>query len=264
MTWLGFIGAGNMGSAMIQGIAKGANDISLYAYDIDKSKTDELAKGSVNIGSSPQEICEKTKYVVLAVKPQYYPEVLGQIKNSITKEHVMITIAPGYSISKIKSYLGENVRVVRAMPNTPALVGEGMTGYCFLDDDITSDEHEIIRGIFSHTGKSLRIEERNMEAIVATSGSSPAYAYLFIEAMADAAVSFGIPRQDAYMLSAQALKGAAQMVLETKKHPAQLKDDVCSPGGTTIQAILKLEETQFRNSVIKAMVANYDKAMSMN
>ena len=103
-----------------------------------------------------------------------------------------------------------------------------------------------------------------MEAIIATSGSSPAYAYLFIEAMADAAVSFGIQRDDAYMLAAQALKGAAQMVLETGNHPAQLKDAVCSPGGTTIQAVVKLEETQFRNSIIKAMTACYEKAVQMN
>ncbi|HHX60752.1 MAG TPA: pyrroline-5-carboxylate reductase [Epulopiscium sp.] len=264
MTLVGFIGVGNMGTAMIQGIANRAQDVSLYAYDVDPSKIDALENSKINRVGSIQEICEKSKYIILAVKPQYYPEVFKGVNNYLTKEHIIITIAPGYSIAKVKKYLGNVIKVVRAMPNTPALVGEGMTAYCFVDDEMTSSEHDVIQALFSAFGKSVRIEEGNMEAIIATSGSSPAYAYLFIEAMADAAVSFGIGREDAYMLAAQSLKGAAQMVLETKKHPAQLKDDVCSPGGTTIQAVLKLEETQFRNSIIKAMTANYDKAMSMN
>lgn len=264
MNLVGFIGAGNMGGAMIEGIASRGNDITLHVYDLDPSKTDGLKGKNITITSSAKEICNQSKYIVLAVKPQYYPDVFNQIKDHLTHEHVLITIAPGYSIAKVKSYLGDTIKIVRAMPNTPALVGEGMTGYCFLDVEISTEEHDVVKNLFSCFGKSVRIVESNMEAIIATSGSSPAYAYLFIEAMADAAVSFGLPRADSYMLAAQALKGAAQMVLETKKHPAQLKDDVCSPGGTTIQAILKLEETQFRNSIIKAMTANYDKAMSMN
>lgn len=261
---VGFIGVGNMGGAMIRGIASRGKDIKLFAYDIDQSKMDDLKDDDIELVSSAKEICDRSKYVVLSVKPQYYPELFKEIKNSLTENHVIITVAPGYPIAKIKTFLGNKTKVVRAMPNTPALVGEGMTAYCFVEDEISQDEHSAIKDFFACFGKSLRIEEGNMEGIIATSGSSPAYAYLFIEAMADAAVSFGLPRQDSYMLAAQALKGAAQMVLETKKHPAQLKDDVCSPGGTTIQAVLKLEETQLRNSVIQAMIANYDKAKAMN
>lgn len=264
MNLVGFIGAGNMGRAMIEGIASRATDVTLFAYDIDVSKTNDLANHKVNIVGSAPEVCQQSKYVVLAVKPQYYLDVFEQIKAHLTTEHVVICIAPGYSIAKVKTYLGDHINVVRAMPNTPALVGEGMTAYCFIEDETSDHEHEVIKNLFSNFGKSVKIEEDNMEAIMAISGSSPAYAYLFIEAMADAGVAFGLPRGDSYMLAAQALKGAAQMVLETKKHPAQLKDDVCSPGGTTIQAILKLEETQFRSSVIQAMTANYDKAKSMN
>ncbi len=264
MNLVGFIGAGNMGTAMIEGISSRGTDVTLYAYDIDLARVDALKGEDINKLNSVQEVCQQSKYVVLAVKPQYYPDVFKQIKNCLTDEHVIITIAPGYSISKVKKYLGDRIKVVRAMPNTPALVGEGMTAYCFLEDEISTREHEVIKALFSNFGKSIKIEENNMEAIIATSGSSPAYAYLFIEAMADAAVSFGLGREDAYMLAAQALKGAAQMVIETKKHPAQLKDEVCSPGGTTIQAVLKLEETQFRNSIIKAMTACYDQAKNMN
>ena len=264
MSLVGFIGVGNMGGAMVNGISARAKDITLYAYDIDQSKIEALQGENINIAASAKEICEQAKYIVLSVKPQFYLDVFKQIKDSITKEHVVIAIAPGFSIEKIKSYLGEDIKVVRAMPNTPALIGEGMTAYAFLDEEINNEEHDVIKAMFSSFGKSLRIEEDNMEAIMAISGSSPAYAYVMMEAMADAGVSFGLGRQDSYMLAAQALKGAAQMVLDTKKHPAQLKDDVCSPGGTTIQAILTLEETQFRNSIIKAMTANYDKAKSMN
>lgn len=261
---VGFIGVGNMGSAMIKGILSRGQNIDLYAYDLDQSKMDDLKNEDIGLVNSAAEVCQRSKYVVLSVKPQYYPDVFKEIKNDLKEDHVIITIAPGYPISKIKTFLGNQTKVVRAMPNTPALVGEGMTAYCFVKDEMSPEEHRTIKEIFSSFGKSLRIEEDNMEAIIAISGSSPAYAYLFIEAMADAAVSFGLGREDSYLLAAQALKGAAQMVLETKKHPAQLKDDVCSPGGTTIQAVLKLEETQFRNSVIQAMVANYDKAKSMN
>ncbi len=264
MNLVGFIGIGKMGSAMIKGIANRANDVSLYAYDIDKSKTKDLGDRNISIVDSVEEICKQSKYIVLAIKPQYYPDIFKQIKHCLNNDHIIITIAPGYSINKVKKYLGHVIKVVRAMPNTPALVGEGMTAYCFTDNDLSDDEHEVIKSLFSNFGNYVKIDEENMEAIIATSGSSPAYGYLFIEAMADAAVSFGISRDDAYTMAAQALKGAAQMVLETKKHPAQLKDDVCSPGGTTIQAVLKLEETQFRNSIIKAMTACYDKANSMN
>ncbi len=264
MNLVGFIGVGNMGGAMIRGIASRGKDIKLFAYDIDQSKMDDLKNEDVDLVSSAKAVCESSKYVVLSVKPQYYPELFKEIKNSLTKDHVIIAIAPGYPVAKIKTFLGEKIKVIRAMPNTPALVGEGMTAYCFSDDEINEEEHNLIKQMLSCFGKSLRIEENNMEAIMATSGSSPAYAYMFMEAMADAAVSFGLPRQDSYMLAAQALKGAAQMVLETRKHPAQLKDDVCSPGGTTIQAVLKLEETQLRSSVIQAMTANYDKAKAMN
>lgn len=264
MHLVGFIGVGNMGGAMIKGIARRGENISLYAYDIDQSKLDDLKDENIALVSSAKEICDRSKYIILSVKPQYYPELFKEIKNSLTQEHVIITVAPGYPVAKIKTFLGHQTKVVRAMPNTPALVGEGMTAYCFVDDEISHNEHEVIKELFACFGKSLKIEENNMEGIIAISGSSPAYAYLFIEAMADAAVAFGLPRQDSYMLAAQALKGAAQMVLETKKHPAELKDDVCSPGGTTIEAVLKLEEAGFRSSIIQAMMANYNKAKAMN
>lgn len=264
MTWVGFIGTGNMGSAMIHGIINKAQELKVAAYDSDQSKINEMADTGIYIAKSIKEICEKTKYIILAVKPQSYLEVFRVLKSNLTADHIVMIIAPGFSIAKSKKILGSSVRIVRAMPNTPALVGEGMTAYSYHDNEITANEEDVIKDLFSTFGQYVKIEESNMEAIIATSGSSPAYAYLFIEAMADAAVSFGIPRESAYRLAAQSLKGAASMVLETKEHPAVLKDAVCSPGGTTIEAVLKLEETQFRNSIIKAMTACYEKALEMN
>jgi len=264
MTKIGFIGTGNMGSAMIHGIMNNPKDLEVVAYDIDPLKINQLGHDHIQVAHSIKEICEKTKYIILAVKPNFYVDVFRELQKDLTEKHIIITIAPGFSIAKTKGFLGSTVKVVRAMPNTPALVGEAMTAYCYEKGDVTEDEHLTIKQLFTSFGESIEIQECDMEAIIATSGSSPAYAYLFIEAMADAAVSFGIQRDDAYMLAAQALKGAAQMVLETGNHPAQLKDAVCSPGGTTIQAVVKLEETQFRNSIIKAMTACYEKALQMN
>ena len=264
MTWLGFIGTGNMGSAMIHGIMKDPKDFKVATYDVEPSKMVALGYEGIRVADSIKEICETTKYIILAVKPEYYLDVFRHLKKNLKPEHVIVTIAPGFSIAKTKESLGNAVRVVRAMPNTPALVGEGMTAYCYEKEDITPAENTTLQQFFASFGQWMEIKECNMEAIIATSGSSPAYAYLFIEAMADAAVSFGIDRGDAYVLAAQSLKGAATMVLQTKEHPAKLKDAVCSPGGTTIQAVVKLEETQFRNSIIKAMTACFEKAHSMN
>lgn len=265
MTHIGFIGSGNMGSAMIQGISNTTNDCMVYVYDIDINKLNHLNQSpNIQIVSSIKEICIQSKYIVLSVKPKYYNDIFKEIKEYINNEHIIVTIAPGYSIERTKEVLGNEVRVVRAMPNTPALVGEGMTAYCCVENEMTDIEQSEIIKLFSSFGKCIKVKEEDMEAVTATSGSSPAYAYLFIEAMADAAVSFGLERETAYLLAAQSIKGAAQMVLDTKKHPGELKDAVCSPGGTTIQAVMKLEEGQLRNSVIQAMVACYEKAKDMN
>ena len=152
----------------------------------------------------------------------------------------------------LKEKLGIEKRVVRAMPNTPALLGEGMTGVCYNDSDFDEEERKTIEEIFQSFGKMRKVEERQMSAVVCVSGSSPAYVYMFIEALADSAVKYGLPRDAAYEMAAQAVYGSAKMVLETGEHPAALKDKVCSPGGTTIAGVSALEEFGFRNAVIKA------------
>ena len=155
--------------------------------------------------------------------------------------------------------LTANTKVVRAMPNTPALVGEGMTGVSYNKDEFSFEQRDVVDRFFNSFGKVVYVDEKLMDVIVCASGSSPAYVYMFIEALADSAVKYGIKRDDAYKLVAQTVLGSAKMVLETNEHPGVLKDKVCSPGGTTIAGVAALEEHNFRNAVIKATDACYDK-----
>ena len=245
MAKFGFIGMGNMGYAMLKGLLSvyTPSDIIFTCPDLEKCKRISQETG-VRYAESNAECANNAQYVVLAVKPQVYNVVLKNINNVIREDSVVISIAPGISIDNIKSQLGINARVVRAMPNTPALVGEGMS-------------------FFNSFGKVVYVSENQMNAIVCASGSSPAYVYMFIEALADSAVKYGIKREDAYKLVAQTVLGSAKMVLETGEHPGVLKDKVCSPGGTTIAAVAALEEHNFRSSLIKATDACYDKCTNI-
>jgi pyrroline-5-carboxylate reductase len=209
-------------------------------------------------------VAEKCKFLVLAVKPQFFPQVLADIKNTITKEQVVISIAAGITIDTIKEGLSDTVRIVRAMPNTPAMVLKGMTGICFNAAAFSDEEKDIIDRFFGSFGRYEVFEERLMNAVVCANGSSPAYVYMFIEALADSVVSYGIPRDKAYLLAAQTVFGSAAMVLETGEHPGRLKDNVCSPGGTTIAGVKALEEYGLRNAVMKATDACYEKAVELS
>ena len=202
-------------------------------------------------------------YVVLAVKPQYYDAVLSDIKDTVTKEKIIISIAPSVTIQDLKEKLGQDRRIVRAMPNTPALVGMGVTGVCSEAERFSEEERDTIRQFFESFGSMELVEERLMNAVVCVSGSSPAYVYMFIEALADSAVKYGLPRDTAYRMAARTVMGSAEMVLETGEHPGKLKDMVCSPGGTTIAAMSALEECGLRNAVIKAADACFKKCTDM-
>ncbi len=262
---LSIIGAGNMGSAIGLGIIKSgkikASD--LYVSDFSDANLEKFKEKGANVFKNNLEAISDADAVLLAVKPNVYPDVLSEISKcaNIAKK-LIITIAPGFEISKTKSFFDKNIKVIRAMPNTPAMVGEGMSVICF-NDDIGENEINIARIIFESVGKMEILHEKLMNSVVALNGSSPAYVFMFIEAMADAAVRDGISRKQAYEIAAQSVLGSAKMVLETKKHPAELKDMVCSPAGTTIDAVAALEKYGMRNAVIEAMKACTDKAKSM-
>jgi pyrroline-5-carboxylate reductase len=259
MAQFGFIGMGNMGYAMLNGILREYAPGQVIFSCKTKEKGERVSKetGAV-FAESNAECANNAKYIILAVKPQMYDTVLKNIENVVTPENVIISIAPGITIASIKEKLGENARIVRAMPNTPALVGEGMTGISYNKEEFTTDECSIIEDFFNSFGKVVTVPEHLMNGVVCASGSSPAYVYMFIEALADGAVKYGIPRNDAYKLAAQTVLGAAKMVLETGRHPAELKDNVCSPAGTTIRGVAALEENGFRNAVLKATDACFD------
>jgi len=257
---VGFIGVGNMGYAMLKGALTVFNDTMVYT-DINKKRLEEVkVKLGIDYVLTNQEVVNQSDIIVLAIKPQYMSEVL--IKLQIDTPKILISIAPGITIEHVNALLGGNPKIVRAMPNTPALVGEGMSGICFGDMNFSEKDKEEVIKLFDSFGKSVVLPENLMDVVVPISGSSPAYVFMFIEAMADAGVLKGLSRDIAYKMAAQSVLGAAKMVLETGKHPAILKDAVCSPGGTTIEAVRVLEEKGLRSSVIEAMNACYEKSQT--
>lgn len=252
---LGFIGTGNMATAMMGGIienhiASPEEIIGADPFAPGRERVKE--KYGIRVTADNNEVVKNAEVVILSVKPQFYADVIAGIRDDVTDSHLIITIAPGKTLSWLADQFQKPVKIVRTMPNTPAMVGEGMTGAC-KNAYVTDEDMEKALSILNGFGKAELIPEQMMDAVVAVSGSSPAYVFVMIEAMADAAVSGGIPRSQAYKFAAQAVLGSAKMVLETGKHPGELKDMVCSPAGKTIEAVRVLEEKGFRSAIIEAM-----------
>jgi pyrroline-5-carboxylate reductase len=264
MEKIGFIGCGNMARGMIRGILAsglaGAGDVTASART---EKTRELIRSELNIRYAENEdVASSSDLLILAVKPQVLEEVIFQIRDHVRDSAVIVSIAAGKSLAWLQEQFGGERKIVRAMPNTPALVQEGMSAVC--PNALVSDAQlERVLALFRSFGRALRVPETLLDAVTAVSGSSPAYVFLFIEAMADGAVALGMPRDQAYFFAAQTVLGSAKMVLETGLHPGQLKDMVCSPGGTTIEAVRILEKCGLRSSVMEAELACARKAGGM-
>lgn len=262
---IGFIGCGNMAQAIIGGVISSGlvKPKNVISSDMDNNKLNKISDElNINITNDNKEVAKVSDILVLAVKPHIYNIVIKEIKDMVKDDVIIVIIAAGKNIKSVEEGFNKNIKVVRTMPNTPALVGEGMTAMCF-NNKITDDEKEEVINIFESFGKVEILKEDLIDFVPAVSGSSPAYVFMFIEAMADAAVLDGIPREKAYNFAAQAVLGAAKMVLETGKHPGELKDMVCSPKGTTIEAVAKLEEMGLRNAVISAMRSCSEKSLEM-
>lgn len=260
---LGFIGTGNMATAMIEGILRreiiSPEDIVL---DRHRARAQELHERlGVRLCDNLEEMVELCEMLVLAVKPGMVEKVLTTGVRDKLVGKAVLSIAAGWTTERLVQLL-PGVRVLRVMPNTPALVGEGMTALS-REHLLKEEESEQAEHIFSALGRIVWVEESMMEAVTGVSGSGPAYAFLFLEAMADGGVLMGLPRKAALELAAQTLVGAAKMVLESKQHPGELKDMVCSPGGTTISAVRALEKSGFRSAVIEAVAAATEKAQAM-
>ena len=263
MNTFGFIGMGNMGSAMLNGLLKENSAESLVFTDACEAVRNSVSERTgVKSVATNAELVTSVKYIVLAIKPQCYDQALSEIKDLVTEDNILISLAPGITIDSVKSKFDKKVRVVRCMPNTPALIGEGMTGVSYDVADFSEEEASAIAGFFNSFGRYRLVEEKLMNTVTCVSGSSPAYVYMFIEALADSAVKYGMSRADALEFAAMTVKGAADMVLSTGEHPAVLKDRVCSPGGTTIAGVAALEANGFRNAIISATDKCYEKGAS--
>lgn len=255
MKKIGFIGAGQMAGAMITGILKAGltsteNMIASATTEetIDKIKRDYRIIATLD----NQEVAQFSDIVILAVPPDAQLKVMEEIRGAIDPDTIVVTIAAGITLQTMEKALGQKIKAVRSMPNTPALVGEGMSVLC-ANESVSETDREVVDQLFRSFGKAEWLEESVMDAVPAISGSSPAYIYMIIEALADGGVLDGIPRDKAYRLAAQAVLGAAKMVLETGIHPGVLKDQVCTPGGTTIEAVAMLERKQLRGTILAGM-----------
>lgn len=262
---IGFIGLGNMAKAMIGGML--SKEIVRKEDIIGSAKTEHTLDQvnqmyGITTTSDNQLVAKEADILFLAIKPQFFGEVLPEIRGVLRKEALIVSIAAGKTIADIEGLLSADIKLVRCMPNTPALVGEGCTGAC-RNRHVSDEEMEVCMKLLRSFGIAEEVPERLINAVAGVSGCSPAYVFQFLEALADGAVLAGMPRKQAYTFAAQAVLGSAKLMLETGKHPGELKDMVTSPAGTTIEGVRVLEEKGFRGAVIDAVKASVEKSENM-
>ena len=260
---LGFIGCGNMGSAIIKGIADSgiAATDQIFVYDVHEAAREAMSAYGVTVTEGNEQVCLASDMVFVAVKPQYMERTLISANRALEGKCV-ISIAAGIPAARIRQLARANVRVLRTMPNTPAMVGLGAFALCS-DCDLTEEERGAAEGIFAALGVVEWVPEHLIDAVCGVSGSGPAYAAMFLEAMADGGVREGLPRDTAYRLAAQTILGTAQMYLQNNIHPGVLKDMVTSPAGTTIEGCYALEKGGMRAAVMDAVHAGAEKSREL-
>ncbi len=259
---VGFIGTGKMGSAIIKGLIKSGTIQSenIYIYDIDKAKTARLKNEfGINVQENNEQVITMSNIIILAVLPNKIRTVLEPCKH-LFENKILVSIAAGVPIKTYEEILGTRAKIVRTMPNRPAEVFEGMTLISYKYGNLNIDEIELIKCLFRSVGEVEELDENLMDGVVSLTSSSPAYVFMLIESMTDAGVLNGIPRSQACKMAAQAVLGSAKMILKTGRHPAELRDEICTPGGTTIEAVKSLEENCFRYTIMEAMVKCTEKA----
>ena len=259
---VGFIGCGNMASAIIKGILSSGflDGNSIGVYDILKEKTADFAKqNGIKYFSDEKELIDSCNTVVLSVKPNVFPTLLASAGEALEKnDPLIISIAAGKTTEEIASYLPYMPRVIRIMPNINAKVCAAVSAFCG-NGRASAEDKEFVRGFCDSFGKGIEIEEKLFSIYSAIGGCSPAFTYMFIDSLARGAVKNGMPKAAALEIAAQAVLGSAKMILESDTHPWQLVDAVCSPGGTTIEGVASLQNDGFEASVIKAVEASYNK-----
>ena len=251
----GFLGAGNMGGALIDAALKFTKNIA--AYDPDETKVTDKGIPALD----PASLTANSHYVFIGVKPDTVEQVAKTVVPAMREYTVVVSMAAGVDLKALQRYFKTD-KIIRIMPNTAAAVGEAMILYAPAAG-VTDVEEDGFLSLMTYAGKAVRLDESKINAGMAVSGCGPAYVYMFCEALADGAVRCGLPRDKALLFAEQTILGAAKMLLETGKHPGELKDAVCSPGGTTIEGVLALEEAGFRAAVANAVTAAYDKAAEL-
>lgn len=252
---IGFIGGGNMAGAIIGGMVEKKIYASeqILASGKDAVSLENLHKKyGIQITDDNKIIMEQCDVVFLSVKPQVLPSVIAEISPMVKENQLFVSIAAGKTIGWIEQEFAKEIRLVRVMPNTPALVGEGCAGLC-ANANATEKDMELVQAVFDSCGTSYQVPEHLIDVVGAVAGSAPAFVFMFMEAMADAAVAGGMPRDMAYKMASQTVLGSGKLMLETGKHPGNLKDMVCSPGGTTICGVKVLEEQGMRSAIMNAI-----------
>lgn len=262
---IGFIGCGNMGGAILDG---GLNAGVLHKKNIIVSTHSEESNLNVRQKygvktSSNKTLVELCDIIFMAVKPNMFDDIIDEIKGKYTEDKIIVSIAAGISISYLKNrFENQQMKIIRVMPNTPAMVGEGMSGIC-ASKEVDKEVFNKVAAIFSGIGKYIRVNENDMDAVTAISGSSPAYAFMFIDAMVKSGMGMGLSEDAAKLLAAQSMLGASKMVLNSELSCEQLKINVCSPGGTTIEAVKVFDDADLYEIVDKAMKACADKSKEL-
>lgn len=262
---LGFIGAGNMGSALLAAAAKGINPKEIAVCDHFPEKAEQVAKTYGTVATDILDIAKNCKFIFLGVKPQVMSDMLCEIKEVLKARRervILVSMAAGLSLSKLANFCECELPIIRIMPNTPVLVGEGMVLYCE-NQMVTKDETEEFLSIMKNGGEFQKLDEALFDAGCAVSGCGPAFVYMFIKALADGGEDAGLDGEVSKKLACQTLIGAAKMVMNSEKAPNTLKEEVCSPGGCTIEGVKHLESDSFENTVKGAVAAAYNKSKKM-
>ena len=261
---IGFIGAGNMAEALIRGVlSKGLyTKEEVIASEIYEPRRKQISKElGIEVTSSGDDVIKSADFIVLAVKPQQVGDVLKAAKGVFTSKHLLLSIAAGVKIETLKSYVPDS-KIVRVMPNQPCMVLASASAFS-CSSDVKEDEKGKAKAVLDAVGISMEVKEELLDAVTGLSGSGPAYAYMIIEALADGGVLMGLPRDVSVRLAAQTMLGAAKTILETGEHPGKMKDIVCSPGGTTIEAVKVLEDYGIRAAMISAVAASAERSKEL-
>ncbi|UMZ74079.1 pyrroline-5-carboxylate reductase [Natranaerofaba carboxydovora] len=262
---IGIIGTGNMGNALLKGFieSKSISTKNIYAYDADENKVKNIASElNIEKASTIDELVKVSDIIFFAVKPQNIEELLRQIPTDNSTNKLFVSVLAGTPIETFEDYLGDNAKIIRLMPNTPCLVNAGMIALS-KNNYVSDKESDFIKKLLEPTGELIEVDEKDMDAVTALSGSGPAYIFMIIQAMSNAGVKLGLTQEQSLKLATQTTYGAAKLVSSTGEHPEILKDKVSSPGGTTIYALHELEDEGLRGIIMNAVEACYNRSIEL-